>query len=112
MFSLYTVGIKTNRDDVVSDWDRDRLSARIRNFISGYNAEVHRYKEDPTADWPNHLKWSRDLKQDAERGRLAVFDEEKISASVVPPFHHTMLFFDRILNEEILSMGPHYGAYN
>lgn len=65
IFSLYTVGVKTNRDDVVYAWDRDRLAVRIRSFIADYNAEVYRHKSDPSADWPDRLRWSRDLKQDA-----------------------------------------------
>ncbi len=101
IFSLYTVGVKTNRDDVVYDWNREKLAARMRLFIADYNAEVHRHKSDPNADWPDHLKWSRDLKQDALRGRLAEFSQSKIHASLYRPFTKKWLFFDRILNEEV-----------
>jgi predicted helicase len=60
IFGLYTVGVKTNRDEVVYDWDRDNLAERVKKFISGYNAEVHRHKSDPDADWPDHIKLERD----------------------------------------------------
>ncbi len=33
MFDLYTVGVKTNRDDVVYDWNRETLAARMKAFI-------------------------------------------------------------------------------
>jgi predicted helicase len=101
LFDLHTSGLKTNRDDVVYDWDRDKLSARIQNFIKLYNAEVHRHKADADADWPDQLNWSRDLKQDAQRGNLATFDGGKICRSLYRPFSKRWLFFDRILNEEI-----------
>jgi len=101
IFDLYTSGVKTNRDDVVYDWNRERLSARMKKFIANYNAEVHRHKADPEADWPDHINWSRDLKQDAQRGHLASFDDEKIREALYRPFAKRWLFFDRILNEEI-----------
>ena len=101
IFSLYTVGVKTNRDDVVYDWNRDVLAERMRKFVADYNAEVHRHKAQPHTDWPDHLKWSRDLKKDALRGRLAEFSNSKIRDSLYRPFTKKLLFFDRILNEEV-----------
>ncbi len=101
LFSLHTVGVKTNRDDVVYDWDRGKLGARIKAFIANYNAEVHRHRAYPSADWPAHLNWSRDLKQDALRGRVAEFADAKIRLSLYRPFTKKWLFFDRLLNEEI-----------
>ena len=52
LFDLYTVGIKTNRDDVVYDWNRAKLAERIKGFFSAYNTEVYRHKADSEADWP------------------------------------------------------------
>ncbi|MFZ0594961.1 MAG: type ISP restriction/modification enzyme [Bryobacteraceae bacterium] len=101
IFSLYTVGVKTNRDDVVYDWNREKLAVRMESFIAAYNAEVYRHKADPDGDWPDNLKWSRDLKQDALRGRLAEFADSKILQSSYRPFAKKWLFFDRVLNEEI-----------
>ena len=101
IFDLYTVGVKTNRDDVVYDWNRDKLAARMKRFIADYNAEVYRHKAEPDADWPDRINWSRDLKQDALRGRQAKFAEEKIRPALYRPFGERWLFFDRILNEEI-----------
>jgi predicted helicase len=101
MFDLYTVGVKTNRDDVVYDWDREKLSKRMKQFVADYNAEVFRHKADPDADWPNHVKWSRDLKHDALRGRTAEFDLSKIRRSLYRVFAKQWLYFDRIMNEEV-----------
>jgi predicted helicase len=55
MFDLHSVGVKTNRDDVVYSWDRDGLAKRMKRAIADYNAEVHRHKADPQADWPDHI---------------------------------------------------------
>jgi predicted helicase len=109
MFDTWTLGVGTNRDSVVYDWNREKLGKRVVNFIASYNTEVHRHKAEPEADWPNHVKWSRDLKQDALRGRLAEFDESKFRLAIYRPFTKQFLFFDRILNEEIYQW-PHLGG--
>jgi predicted helicase len=101
LFDLHTVGVKTNRDDVVYDWDRQKLADRIKRFVAAYNAEVHRHRVEPGADWPPGISWSRDLKQDVERGNLVSFAEEKIVPSLYRPFTKRWLFLDRILNEEV-----------
>jgi predicted helicase len=101
MFESWTVGIGTNRDSVVFDWDRDKLVERVKGFIADYNTEVYRHKEEPGADWPDRIKWSRDLKQDALRGKVASFENDKIRRAVYRPFSKRWLFLDRILNEEV-----------
>ena len=78
IFDLHTSGVKTNRDDVVYDWDRETPANRVKSFISAYNAEVYGMKTGEAAVWPGHINWSRDLKQDAQRGSLAHFQDDKI----------------------------------
>ena len=101
MFDLHTVGLKTNRDDTVYDWDRDKLSERMQRFIALYNAEVYRRQAEPEASWPDQVNWSRDLKKDALRGRTAKFDSHKIRRSLYRAFAKRWLYFDRIMNEEV-----------
>src|ERR1039457_3072588 len=74
LFDLWSLGVGTNRDSVVYDWRHDLLAARAQQFIVQYNTEVHRHKADKDAPWPSRIKWSRDLKQDVLRGRLAEYD--------------------------------------
>jgi predicted helicase len=100
-FSIHSRGLQTARDEVAYDWNREKLAVRMEDFIAAYNSEVYRHKSDPDADWPDHLKWSRDLKQDALRGRVAEFSDLKIRASLYRPFTKKWLFFDRVLNEEV-----------
>jgi predicted helicase len=100
-FDLHTRGLQTARDEVAYDWSREKLAARMKKFIADYNSEVYRHKADPGADWPDQIDWSRDLKQDAQRGRLAEFDEAKLRPALYRPFTSRWLFFDRILNEEV-----------
>ena len=83
IFKTFSVGVKTNRDDVVYDFQQDVLKKRIERFIENYNVEVDRYKRSkdkkPLDDFVRYdrIKWSRDLKLDLQRGNFAVFDESE-----------------------------------
>jgi predicted helicase len=101
MFGIVSNGLKSNRDDVVYDWDRAKLATRMKKFIAAYNAEVYRHKADPAADWPEAVNWSRDLKQDCLRGHLAEFGGVNLRHALYRPFTKRWLYFDRIMNEEV-----------
>jgi len=115
VFELFSNGVKTNRDDVVYDYDERALRDRVREFITEYNTWVYRFKDadgkpksrrdlqrfvDNFVSY-DKIKWSRDLKLDVIRGNHAEFKEEKVRASLYRPFNKRCLFFDRILNEEV-----------
>ncbi len=110
IFKLYSGGVKTNRDSVVYDFQREPLIERVQTFIEDYNAEVDRYKRAKRpADLDKfvkyeRIKWSRDLKQDLQREHYAEYAEEKVRTALYRPFCKQHLFFDRILNEEIYQL--------
>jgi len=79
MFQLRSCGLQTARDTIAYDFNCEKLSERIEKFIRRYNTEVYRHKADSETDWPDHVDWSRDLKQDALRGRLTGFEEKKLA---------------------------------
>ena len=49
------------------------------------------------------IKWSRNLKRELKRGRIAEYAESKVRNSLYRPFTKSYLFFDRIMNDEISS---------
>jgi predicted helicase len=107
VFSVYSNGIKTNRDAVVYDPNEAMLAERIKQFVRDYNAEVHRFSAegkpkniDTFVDY-SKIDWSRDLKQDLARGKLVKFNTAHIRKSLYRPFCRTNLYFDPILNEEV-----------
>jgi predicted helicase len=107
IFRFFSVGVKTNRDDVVYDFQEDVLVKRVRQFVEDYNSEVDRHKrsagKQPVDDFVRYerIKWSRDLKADLQRGHSAVFDETKLRTSLYRAYCKRKLFFDRVLNEEV-----------
>lgn len=111
IFQIFSRGVATSRDDVVYDFDREKLAARVKEFIEDYNAEVDRYKRmggkvENVDDFVKYdrIKWSRDLKLDLQRGNRGEFAEEKLRPSLFKPFCRKLLFFDRLLNEEVYVM--------
>lgn len=107
IFQTYSLGVSTNRDDVVYDFDPKQLIPRVEQFIDDYNGEVDRHKRaNRPADVNNFvryekIKWSRDLKKDFVRGKYANYAPHKVRTSLYRPFTKKHLFFDRILNEEV-----------
>ena len=99
MFALQSLGLNTNRDEVVFDFDRSRLTDRVQRFILDYNVEVDSHRRDATATFAEHLKWSSRLKECLQRGKYAVFDEAKIRPSLYRPFTKKSVYFDSILNQ-------------
>jgi predicted helicase len=105
VFKTFSGGVKTNRDEVVYDFDAQQLGERIERFIEDYNAEVDRYRRaGRPADVDSfvrydQIKWSMGLKLHLQRQDYGEFDTRKVRRSLYRPFTHRYLFFDKVLNE-------------
>ena len=105
IFAVYSGGVKTNRDDVVYDFQRDALLERVRDFVEAYNSEVDRYKRTggkaSIDDFVRYesVKWSESLKANVVRGRYAEFSDAPVQASLYRPFVKRLLYFDSLLVE-------------
>jgi len=107
IFRTFSVGVKTNRDDVVYDFNRGTLIQRLKQCIENYNSEVDRFKRagkgkdiDDFVRYEN-IKWSETLKSHLQRGDYATFDNKKIRSSLYRVFPKKYLFFDRLFNERV-----------
>ena len=110
IFKIYSNGVKTNRDAWAYKFNRKVLTENISGMIDFYNAEVNRWKrrENRDADADDFvayddakISWSRDLKSDLKRGRIAEYTESKVRNALYRPFTKSNLFFDRVMNEEV-----------
>jgi len=97
LFSLRSVGVKTNRDAIVYDWNRQKLAKRMEEFIAHYNLEVDRYKREKKEYWPKHIQWDGSLKLNLLRGQYATFDTAFIIQSLYRPFSKRWLYFNRVV---------------
>lgn len=107
IFRTYSLGVSTNRDSVVYDFDPVRLAKRVSQFADDYNGEVSRYlRKKPSAEEldsflkTERVKWSRNLKSELKRGRFLEFDKSKIRQVSYRPFTHRQLYLDDIAVDE------------
>ena len=110
IFKIYGRGIVTSRDAWAYNFNRNALAENISGMIDTYNEHVFRWehRQDRDANVDDfvsyddvHISWSRDLKMDLERGRMAECTDSKIRTTLYRPFTKTNLFFDRVMNEEV-----------
>jgi len=105
VFKTYSLGVSTNRDDVVYDFDKSLLVPRVTQSIEAYNSEVDRYiragRPDDVDDFVKYdgVKWSEGLKLNLRRGTRGTFLSEKVRFSLYRPFCMRYLYFDALLNE-------------
>lgn len=110
IFRYYSLGVTTARDAWAYNFDRNTLANNMSRMIETYNDHVRRWpaasrKGAVIGEWieadGSKISWSRDLKADLEKGVLAKFDPEKIRSALYRPYARRLLYFDRIVNEEV-----------
>ncbi len=105
IFKTYSPGIKTDRDNVVYDFDAKKLATRVQQFLSDYNAEVDRWKRsgrpkevDAFVDY-SKVKWSEHLKSELKREKLGDYDNAGIRVASYRPFCKQFLYYSPLLND-------------
>jgi predicted helicase len=107
VFDVFSVGVKTNRDDVVYDFDEGRVSERMARVVEDYNAEVDRFKRTCSGDakkaaafsFDDRVRWSETLKQNLRRLRYAKFDAASVHEVLYRPFNKRVLYYDPLFVE-------------
>ncbi|MDP8238099.1 MAG: type ISP restriction/modification enzyme [Candidatus Hatepunaea meridiana] len=115
IFHLFGNGVKTNRDKIVYDFNRDRLIPRVKQFIEDYNCVMDRWKRIPHEEKPENnnitifvddfcekfknIDWSESLKANLKREVYGIFEKSIFRNSLYRPFVKMFLYFDAFLNE-------------
>jgi len=111
IFKVYSLGLNSNRDIWVYNFDADELKTNVTRMIETYNLEVDRWKrsgkpqkeklDDFVLYDDTKIKWSSHLKSALQREQYAVYKDLKIRTSLYRPFCKKFLFFDRIMNHAV-----------
>ena len=110
IFKTYGIGVNTNRDAWVYNFNQNALTENVSGMIQNYNTEVVRWAQrtDRDADLDDFvvsdetkIKWSRNLKRELKRNKVAEYAEHKVRNSLYRPFTKSHLFFDSIMNNEV-----------
>ena len=92
MFKLYSLGIATNRDEWVYDFDHIALEDKVKFFCETYTSEMRRLEtERPDAnsigDWVDRsIKWTSELERHLVKGERVTFASPNITRSLHRPF--------------------------
>ena len=101
IFGLYSLGVSTNRDAWVYDFDSRHLAKKVRQFIETYeNArKEHGGTDVDDATLGSRIKWTRDLKRQLRLNRSNRFIASSIRKTTFRPFVSKYLYFNQNLNE-------------
>ncbi len=111
LFEQYSLGVGTNRDAWVYNFNANALTENVQRTIDFYNTHVVKWLVTPEKSIVNidnfvvydytKISWSSGLKQKLKGGKIAEFSDAKLRHSLYRPFTKTHLFFDRILNHRV-----------
>ena len=101
VFGLYSMGVVTNRDEWVYDFDAIGLSAKVRALIHEYE---DRRAEHGGSDVSNDvlgttIKWTRDLKRQLRLDKPNTYQRASVRQTNFRPFVRKSLYFNQNLNE-------------
>ncbi len=116
IFKNYVLGVSTNRDAWVYNFQPKSLEENIQRTIRAYNLCVLEWQETTkqsgitvdtfAAQHTRDIKWSRDLKAKLKRGRRAEFAASKLRTSLYRPFTKAHLFFDEVISDRVSGFRP------
>jgi len=113
IFSLFSLGVVTARDEWVYDRSQERLTEKVHYFLDKYNSVLNEKKSEK--DKKNYIeedaeiKWTRSLKKSFLSGNKIKFEEGEISTSLYRPFDKRSLYFSKSLNEMIYKTKSIFG---
>ena len=110
IFNLYSLGVATNRDSWVYNFNKNKVKRNMKSMIDFYNQELHRLT-DQKLNIKNidkfinrdesKIKWSDTLKRYFIRRREGKFQRIHIQRSSYRPFTKSYLYFDNIFNDRV-----------
>ena len=110
IFKTYSIGINTSRDAWVYNFNRNVLVGNMSEMVQNYNSEVVRWEQRADRDAnlddfvvsdDKKIKWSRNLKRELKRNKIAEYAEYKVRKALYRPFTESYLFFDSVMNNDV-----------
>jgi predicted helicase len=106
IFSAQSLGVASNRDEWVYDFDLGHLVEKVRRFIKNYNYEVFRYGQEEAKpvsvdefvnNSPDFIKWTDRLKQSLVATNTIRYCKGLLRVALYRPFARRSLYFDPLL---------------
>ncbi len=102
IFKLFSLGIVTNRDEWIYDFNQEELASKIRFFCDVYEAEKERWnKSDKSIEINDFvdrsIKWTAELEKHLNKGASLDFNPQFIVHSIWRPFTKKYMYFAKII---------------
>lgn len=102
IFRLYSLGLATNRDEWVYDFDRQSLERKVKFFYEVFEQEKERWdssdKKVEINDFVDRsIKWTSELESHLLRGTTLKFGEQYFSPVLHRPFVKKTVYYDRVI---------------
>ncbi|MGK5497604.1 DEAD/DEAH box helicase [Streptomyces sp. URMC 125] len=120
VFTLYSSGLKTNRDAWVYNFSRKKLAENVQEMIEFYNRQAKGFQDHcksvgisnpATADVdrfidmdPKKFSWDRADKPRIAKGELYSFEEDSVRLCTYRPFVRQPAYFHRKLNNTVYQL--------
>jgi len=92
VFSAYSLGVSTNRDEWLYDLDPSTLASKVGVLLLGF--EAHRPR---STEFSASIKWSETLKRRADSGAREPYDAKRIQRAAYRPFFALHLYQSPLL---------------
>ena len=101
IFGMSSLGVATNRDLWVYDFDEHLLQEKAKYFIHTYNELLKRYKGSAEAFQDISIKWSRDLRERyfQKKRNISNFNKKILIKSLYRPFSLKYFYSENIMND-------------
>jgi predicted helicase len=105
LFSLFSLGVASNRDLWIYNFQESLLEENVTRMVANYNSEVARYsaRGGDIDGFVNRderfIKWTDRLKEAVVRGERITFERAKIRRALYRPFDGEFVYFDHLLNQ-------------
>ena len=96
VFKIYGNGINTARDDWVTDFDAELLTAKVQFFLGEYAG----FKASST-EFGTVIKWSRNLKNKLRRGSTEAFNSARLRRYAYRPYLPQFGYVSKLLIDEL-----------
>lgn len=106
IFNFYSLGVSTNRDADVYDFNKSNLRNKVNKFINNYCIEMDRYihagRPEDIDNFVNYdmLQWSRNLKRHFKCMDRPAYSDSSIYASMYRPYTQQFIYLQDILVDE------------
>ncbi len=112
IFINYSMGLRTNRDAWAYNFSDLHLADNMKKMIDCYNQQVRLFTQKQTANPsvkledvitsdPTQISWSANVKSNATKGHIKIFDHSYIRTSLYRPFCKQYLYYGRDFNERV-----------